>query len=217
MNVPHIILASNSPRRKQLIQLLGLPFEIFPADIDESRNHSEAAEIFVKRLAHEKALWTAEQKAGLIIAADTIVVDGDVILGKPLHKDEARSMLLSLRGHQHRVFTAIALVDSVTGRYSLDLCCTAVPMRDYSDYEIDAYIKSGDPLDKAGAYAIQHQGFNPVEKMDGCFASVMGLPLCHVVRNLRQMDFDSQVDVPAACQEALMYNCPVYERILENI
>ncbi len=217
MNVPHIILASNSPRRKQLIQLLDLPFEIFPADIDETRNHGEAAKFYVKRLAHEKALWAAEQKVGLIIAADTIVVDGDVILGKPLHVDEARSMLLSLRGHQHHVLTAIALIDSVTGRQSLDLCCTAVPMRDYSDDEIDAYIKSGDPLDKAGAYAIQHQGFNPVEKMDGCFASVMGFPLCHVVRNLRQMDFNSQVDVPAACQKALTYNCPVYERILENV
>ena len=95
-----------------------------------------------------------------------------------------------------------------------DVCVTDVPMRAYSDEEIEAYVATGDPLDKAGAYAIQHADFNPVIDMKGCYASVMGLPLCHVTRLLRQMEVATGADVPANCQSFLSYACPVFAEIL---
>ncbi len=97
-----------------------------------------------------------------------------------------------------------------------DLCVTDVPMRNYSDEEIEAYVLSGDPLDKAGAYAIQHREFHPVENMKGCYASVMGLPLCHLIRVLQRMGVYPGADIPAACQSLLQYQCPVSPAILRG-
>jgi septum formation protein len=95
-----------------------------------------------------------------------------------------------------------------------DLCITDVPMRSYTDEEIRAYVLSGDPLDKAGAYAIQHAGFQPVESISGCYASVMGLPLCHLQRALRKVDIVPATDLPAGCQATLQYECPIFSRVL---
>ena len=95
-----------------------------------------------------------------------------------------------------------------------NMCITSVPMRDYSDQEIDEYVKTGDPLDKAGAYAIQHDGFNPVQNLQGCYANVMGLPLCHLTRTLKQFNVVPEVEIASACQNALTYSCPVYQQIL---
>ena len=129
---------------------------------------------------------------------------------------EAVEMLCKLRGHTHQVFTAISILPDQGGTILSDLCTTDVPMRNYSDEEITAYVASGDPMDKAGAYAIQHAGFHPVEKLQGCFANVMGLPLCHLARCLFQLGITPGVNVPQACQSALEYACPVYHLILNS-
>ena len=162
-----LILASNSPRRKELLALFGWPFEVIPADIDESRKADEPAVDYVRRLAGEKAQAVAENHEGLILAADTIVVDGEELLGKPVDDTDARRMLIQLRGRTHQVYTGVALLNTATGESGNTICRTDVPMRDYSNAEIDAYIQTGDPLDKAGAYAIQHSAFHPVEKLTG--------------------------------------------------
>jgi len=170
----------------------------------------------VLRLAEGKARAVAAQVPAdsLVIAADTTVADGPDILGKPEDEQQAVEMLTRLRGHLHQVYTAVAILRAADGMLLLDVCVTDVPMRDYSQAEIAAYVATGDPLDKAGAYAIQHDGFHPVEHLEGCYANVVGLPLCHLVRLLRRLGMEPQADVPAACQAALKYECPVYAAIL---
>jgi predicted house-cleaning NTP pyrophosphatase (Maf/HAM1 superfamily) len=125
-------------------------------------------------------------------------------------------MLRRLRGHSHQVFTALAALRGSDGALVLDYCRTDVPMRNYSDAEMLAYIGSGDPLDKAGAYAIQHAGFKPVESLQGCFANVMGLPLCHLKRTLDKLGMPTPADIASACQASLEYDCPVYRKILKG-
>jgi predicted house-cleaning NTP pyrophosphatase (Maf/HAM1 superfamily) len=114
------------------------------------------------------------------------------------------------------VYTGIAIYRMNDGKLFTELCITDVPMRAYSDDEISAYIQTGDPLDKAGAYAIQHPQFQPVESMHGCYAGVMGLPMCHVVRVLRKFDIVPGTNVPQACQSFLKYECPVSAAILRG-
>ncbi|MFZ5856665.1 MAG: Maf family protein [Chloroflexota bacterium] len=215
---PVIVLASNSPRRKDLLALGGWPFEIIVADVDESTRANESPRDYVLRLAEEKARTSAlrADASQVVLAADTTVVDGNAILGKPADPSEAKRMLRQLRGRVHQVFTGIAALRVSDGHLVRDVCVTDVPMRDYSDAEIEAYVATGDPLDKAGAYAIQHADFNPVASMAGCYASVMGLPLCHVTRLLLQMDVPAQADVPAHCQKFLNYSCPVFADILRG-
>jgi septum formation protein len=209
------VLASNSPRRSQLLALTGWTFTVSPADIDESRHPSETPAGYVLRLAQIKAREVAPlYPTCLVLAADTAVVDGEDVLGKPASPAEAVQVLQHLRGHTHQVLTAIAIMRTSDGRQAADLCVTPVPMRAYLDQEIQDYVASGDPLDKAGAYAIQHAGFHPVLELAGCYANVMGLPLCHLVRSLRHFDIAPRVDVPAACQSALRVNCPVFRSIL---
>lgn len=209
-----MILASNSPRRSELLALVNLPFAVFPADIDEEQQPGELPVAYVRRLACEKAKRIAEQHSGLVIAADTIVVDGEELLGKPVDPPDARRMLRQLRRRTHQVYTGIAILDHALGLSYDDVCCTEVPMRDYRDDEIDAYIATGDPMDKAGAYAIQNDAFHPVEGLQGCYASVMGFPLCHLMVGLRLFNLDVPGDLPGRCQTFLKYNCPVYQTIL---
>jgi septum formation protein len=215
-----LYLASNSPRRKELLSLIGWKYATLPMQVDETPQPSEEVVEYVKRLALCKASTAADLNGvnGVIIAADTTVVDFDTsgnveILGKPGDSHEAIEILHRLRGHNHRVFTAISIIRTSDGTILSDLCATDVPMRDYTDEEIDAYVASGDPLDKAGAYAIQNHGFHPVEKLYGCYANVMGLPLCHLTRNLSQLGLAPHVDVPQVCQAALEYDCPVFPQI----
>jgi len=218
MIMPNLILASNSPRRRQLLAETGWQFTVSAVDIDESPLPAEAPAGYVTRLAHAKGLARAKTLApgSWVLAADTIVADGDHLLGKPAGPVAARSMLCQLRGRTHQVFTALALIETGSDRAFVDLCQADVPMRAYSDAEIETYIAGGDPLDKAGAYAIQHTGFHPVENFQGCFACVMGLPLCHLVRTLNHLDFPPPHDVPNACQAHLQYVCPVYPAILRG-
>ncbi len=217
--VKTLLLASASPRRRELITLLGLPVETTAVDIDEIPLPGEHAATMATRLSQVKAQVAAAARhpsASVLLASDTVVsLDGEP-LGKPRDAAEARSLLQRLRDRTHQVYTAITLIDLSTDRTLTDLACSDVPMRAYTDAEIDAYIASGDPFDKAGAYAIQHNGFHPVEEFDHCFANVMGLPLCHVVRSLRQLGIEPPRAVPTACQEHIGYTCPVYESILKN-
>jgi MAF protein len=216
-----LILASNSPRRRQLLALGGWEFDVCPAPVDETPLEGELPVAYVRRLAESKVRAAAGSAGGLFLAADTSVVDepatlGTKILGKPSDESDARRMLLALRGRTHQVYTALALYHPGNDRLLVDTCCTDVPMRNYSKAEVDSYIASGDPLDKAGAYAIQHAGFHPVEELRGCYANVMGLPLCHLSRLLGELGIDSRSDLPQACQSALGYTCPVFEAILRR-
>jgi nucleoside triphosphate pyrophosphatase len=206
---PQLILASNSPRRRELLSLAGWQFSASAANMDESQFSNESPSDYVLRLAETKARATRADPDQIILAADTTVVDGMDILGKPKDQAEAITMLTRLRGHTHQVYTGIALLRSGDGLLLTDLCITDVPMRDYSDEEILAYVETGDPLDKAGAYAIQHPEFHPVRELDGCYASVMGLPMCHVILLLRKMDIQPKADVFAGCETLLEYQCPV--------
>jgi MAF protein len=211
----NLILASNSPRRRQLLALAGWDFIVSVADVDESQYENESPADYVLRLAETKARAGKADAGNIILAADTTVVDGLDILGKPQDDAEATAMLTRLRGRTHQVYTGIALLRISDGLLLTDLCVTDVPMRDYSDEEIRSYVQTGDPLDKAGAYAIQHAGFSPVSSMGGCYASVMGLPLCHVTRLMRRMGIQPNANVPLNCQKLLEYDCPVFESILK--
>ena len=213
-----LLLASNSPRRKQLLALGNWKFNIVVSDVDESQLAGETPKEYVLRLAQAKALAVAKKADpdNIIIGSDTAVINGDEILGKPKDEEDAGRMLKQLRGHTHQVYTGVAVHRIRDGKMLTEVCITDVPMRAYSDDEIKAYVQTGDPLDKAGAYAIQHPNFQPVESMSGCYASVMGLPMCHVVRTLKKLDVHPGADVPMACQTLLDYQCPVSGAILHG-
>jgi septum formation protein len=216
-----LILASNSPRRRDLLSLTDWNFQVIPAEVNEDPHPGESPSNYVLRLAESKARAVVAQRneADFVVAADTTVVDsangGDVeILGKPLDAADAQRMLQQLRGRTHQVLTAIAVLHK--DQFRTDLCCTDVPMREYNDTEMRIYIESGDPLDKAGAYAIQHADFHPVENLTGCYANVVGLPLCHLTRTMSQLGISPGVDMPAACQASLGYPCSIFDSILRE-
>jgi septum formation protein len=229
-----LILASNSPRRRELLRLGGWKFISIPAEVDESQLPDEAPASYVLRLAETKlqacsnspkfkGLMSTKNRKTLaggkdltILAADTSVVDGKAILGKPKDATEAAEMLGRLRNRTHQVYTGIAVMRMSDGNSGKDVCITDVPMRDYSEEEIAIYVASGDPLDKAGAYAIQHPRFHPVEKVTGCYASVMGLPLCHLTRCLRPLEITPRTNISAKCQTSLNYTCQISTAVLRG-
>ena len=213
-----ILLASNSPRRRELIALGNWSFRVSVSDVDESQHVGESSERYVLRLAEAKARASLAGAGStqVIVAADTAVIFDGSIYGKPRDAADAVQILKKLRAHTHQVYTGLAVIKVGTGQLLTDLCVTDVPMRNYTDAEIDAYVGTGDPLDKAGAYAIQHLQFQPVAGMSGCFASVMGLPMCHLVRVLARMDISPNADVPGNCQASLHYQCPVTASILRG-
>lgn len=211
-----LLLASNSPRRRQLLSLGGWTFDVQASNSDESQLPGEAPADYVRRLAEQKARAVAERAhpEQLVVGSDTsVVIDGE-ILGKPVDASDAHRMLRQLRGRTHQVYTGIAVLRPRDGELRTDVCITDVPMRNYTDEEIAAYVASGDPLDKAGAYGIQNPHFQPVARMDGCYASVMGLPLCHLTVLLRHMQVAPLADVAGNCQDTLAYQCPVFGSIL---
>lgn len=194
---PEVVLASGSPRRRELLTLIGIPHRVQPADIDERVLPEEAPAPHCERLALEKATVVARSigdgdrpsdsagGAPIVLAADTIVVvDGDV-LGKPRDADEARGMLRRLSGRTHTVHTAVAAVRGPRAASRVDT--VAVAFRALSDAEIDAYVATGEPMDKAGAYGIQGYGAAIVRRVDGDFFAVMGLGLVTVVELLREL------------------------------
>ena len=213
-----LVLASNSPRRRELLSLGGWAFISRPADVDESQHSGEAPATYVLRLAETKARTCAAgaSTGQVILGADTAVVDGNALLGKPRDSRAALEMLKNLRGHTHQVLTGLVVLRPADGARITDLCVTDVPMRAYRDDEIEAYVATGDPLDKAGAYAIQDAAFHPVEGLRGCYASVMGLPLCHLTRSLRRLGIAPRTDIARECQSALKYACPISSAVLRG-
>ena len=181
------MLASASPRRRELLKLLGVAFEVRPTDVAEEIGDGISPEIVARRLAREKAeAARLADGAAAILAADTVVVLDGAILGKPASQEEARSMLEALRGRTHEVITAVALLPHGDRSALVRHPATSVRMRSYSDEDIAASIARGDPFDKAGAYAIQDGLFRPVESYDGCYCNVVGLPLWSTRELLRK-------------------------------
>jgi septum formation protein len=173
-----IILASNSPRRREMLKQIGLDFAVVPADVDEVVLPGEEPEAYAVRVAQDKAQVAARKAGGgVVIAADTIVVLGDRILGKPVDASDAERMLNLLSGREHRVITGLVLLDATSGRSLARTSVTRVWFRSLSIEEIRSYAASGEPLDKAGAYGIQEKGALLVQKIDGCYFNVVGLPL----------------------------------------
>jgi MAF protein len=186
-----IVLASASPRRRELMALSGLEFEVLSAPVPEVPRPAESAGDYVQRLSGEKAQAAAAKAppGALIVGADTEVVLGNQIIGKPTDPDHAIVLLQQLRGRTHLVLTGVTVLDTATGQRLTDLVSARVPMRHYSDEEIEAYVATGNPLDKAGAYAIQFEPFQPVDldHFQDCFANVMGLPVCRLLRLVRRL------------------------------
>jgi septum formation protein len=218
MPPPKMLLASASPRRSELLALTGWPFEVLATDVDERPRPGEVAEELAVRLATGKALAAGRgrRERRIIVAADTLVVQGERILGKPIDALDAREMLLELRGRTHRVLTGLVLLSPDRERTIIERCESSVRMREVPLPEIDRYVASGSPLDKAGAYGIQDADFALVDRpaFGDCLANVMGLPLCHLARAARQLGLALPRDVPAACQAHLDYDCPVHKEIL---
>jgi septum formation protein len=217
----HLLLASRSPRRRELLGLLGFPFEVMVPNVPERPEASESLLDLVTRLSRSKAHQAANEcgsrtgnRGELVLACDTVVISQGGILGKPSGAAEAKEMLRALRGRVHHVYTAFTLVRSADGPSATGLVETKVGMRDYTDEEIAAYVASGDPLDKAGAYGIQDAAFRPAACWDGCYANVVGLPLCHLARCLEARGHTPPANVPAACQAYFGQQCTVYERVL---
>jgi septum formation protein len=192
---PAVILASNSPRRRELLEELGISFSVDPSDVDEGVLPGEAPEAYAARVALDKAQVAAGRaREGIVIAADTIVVLGEAILGKPADARNAGQMLAALSGHEHRVITALVVMNASSGRTTVRTSITKVWFKDLSDREITDYIATGEPLDKAGAYGIQGKGALLVERIEGCFSNVVGLPLSLLLEMLREFGISLPVN-----------------------
>ena len=189
-NQPSLILASASPRRRELLARLGIPFGISPSEIPELPLPAETPEQLTRRLARGKATTVAARldrdrdEFPLVIGADSVVVYQGRILGKPRSPADAVATLRRLRARTHRVVTSVAVIDPRTGESSVGTEMSRVRLRPLSDNEILAYVASGDPLDKAGSYAIQNAEFHPAESLTGCYSNVVGLPLCRLAKQL---------------------------------
>lgn len=167
-----LVLASASPRRRELLRAAGVEFVVRPADVDETRLPGEAPRAYALRVAREKALAV---DAPLVLAADTVVSLGDVVFGKPADAAEARAALAALSGVEHRVLTAVVLRQGA--RVHACTCVTRVRFRLLQPADLDAYIATGEPFDKAGGYGIQGQGGTLVDRLSGSYTNVIGLPL----------------------------------------
>lgn len=205
-----LILASASPRRRELLSYLGVAFSVRPADVDESIPEAvQDAPAFSRQLAERKARHIAASHPGTaVLAADTIVVSGGRVLGKPTGPEEARNTLINLRNQPHEVTTGLALV--YEQKIWRDHATTKVFMRDYADQEIDDYIRTGDPFDKAGSYAIQDRRFKPVERCEGCYCNVVGLPLV-LTRRLLEAASLTMLDLNPPALPPECHPCPLSE------
>jgi septum formation protein len=181
-----LILASQSPRRVQLLKDAGFAFDVAPADIDETPKPGERPEDYVLRLAREKALASV-QPGTCSMGADTSVILDGVILGKPVDTNDAKRMLKSLCGRDHEVLTAYAVIQHPDRILAIDVVSSKVTMKPFTDAEIDAYIATGEPMDKAGSYAAQGKGGAIVEKIEGSFTNVVGLPMEALIPVLKSL------------------------------
>jgi MAF protein len=214
MEMRKLILASNSPRRKELLALFGLPFTTSPSNTNEEKLDLETPEQYVIRMAYEKGRCKQLAPDEFALSADTIVeLDGEVI-GKPVDETDAKTILNKMRGKTHLVHTAISLHNGETDEIIFDICQTKVRMRNYSDEEIQNYLDKNQYLDKAGGYAIQDAAFHPVEEIEGCYSNVMGLPLCTLYRLFQQAGFRLDIKIAERCQGYNDIKCDVYSQIL---
>ena len=205
-----LTLASASPRRRELLDALGMRFQVQPSSVPEEPGPDELPVDLVRRLALAKVQAVAATVSeGLVVGADSVVVHQGEILGKPAAVDKARRMLQRLRGNTHQVFSGVAVVDASTGAYRLTSETSTVLMRDYSDAEMEAYISSGSPMDKAGAYGVQDADFHPASGVQGCYTNVVGLPLCTLLGMLSDMGCGQEPQVPNPLVESCT-NCPLH-------
>lgn len=187
-----LILASASPRREALLRQVGLEFEVAPSYAEERVPEGLPPRELAERLAMEKARLVAAQRTqGLVIGADTVVVLDGQILGKPTGPEDAREMLRRLSGRKHQVTTGIAVVDAATGESRGDSVTTTVAFAPLSEQTIARYVSTGEPLDKAGAYAIQGHGALLIEGISGCYYNVVGLPLRRLAELLGEFGYDA--------------------------
>ncbi len=194
-----LILASASPRRAEVLRDAGIAFEAVSTNADESRRPDEAPEELVRRLAEDKAKAAAAKVAGtgpaIVVGADTeVVVDGlceREVLGKPASAAEAREMLHRLSGRTHSVVTGLVVIQLPDGASHSELEITHVTFAPLSEREIEDYVASGEPFDKAGAYAIQGRGGRFVSRVEGCYFNVVGLPLARLYRILRELGWSN--------------------------
>lgn len=207
----NLVLASASPRRREFLSHLGVPFSVHPVHIAEDVTPGVRADILARRLAREKAeAARLRDPEADIVAADTVVVLDGAVLGKPSDAGEAREMLEALRSRWHEVITAVAYLPKGELSPLIRHPATSVSMRSYTDAEIDASILRGDPFDKAGAYAIQDPAFDPVAEYQGCYCNVVGLSLWATIEVMRKagatLDVSAGQLLPqcAACPLALV-------------
>jgi septum formation protein len=193
----NLVLASASPRRRELLARLGLRFDVRPADIDETPHPGESPDAYVLRLAQEKAAAVAGDEGELVLAADTTVVCDGEILGKPVDDEDARRMLRLLSGREHEVLTGIALREG-GGRAVAHVESTRVRMAALSEDEIAWYVATGEPLDKAGAYAVQGLSSLFVDAVIGNHSNVVGLPIPAVYRLFAALGYDLKGFIPPA-------------------
>lgn len=207
MSPQKVILASASPRRRRFLTELGIVHTATAADMDESPQSEESPQRLALRLARSKATIVADtlptdQRPALVLGADTVVAQEGLLLGKPADTAEATAMLMTLRGRVHQVHTALVVIHVdqkiLTERSILNT--THVTMRAYTDDEIARYVASGDPFDKAGGYAIQHRGFDPVARLDGCPSGVMGMPVADLLAILVDFGVTTTCPVAPVCQ-----------------
>ena len=193
-----IILASASPRRKELLEKINLRFEVDASDCEENIDPGLKPREIVRQLSIQKAKTVeARHKNSIIIAADTVGVMGDRILGKPHTKNEARKMLREISGKSHLVITGFSIIDTTTDKIVTRTVDTRVFIKKLTREEIDAYVKTGEPLDKAGAYAIQGMGAVMVEKIEGDYYNVMGLPLNALTEALKKFGIYVLGNIPS--------------------
>jgi len=199
-----------------MLSWLGLAFESLDGSIDETPLPGEDPRGHVLRVAEEKAQAAARELEGnwTIISADTVVVDEGTILGKPANAEDAARLLEKLSGREHFVDSGLIIYNLDDRSINKALCESRVQMRPITSEEILDYVSSGDPLDKACAYAIQNRDFNPVPEFSGCMANVMGLPLCHLLRELKDRRVLIKKNPSEVCNEQLGYDCPIWERVL---
>lgn len=214
----HLILASQSPRRRELIRLLNYPFSSLAADADEeSVTHPDPAANVVHTAQLKAAIIAGRlqpyQARAIIVAADTSVTLDGQMLNKPADEADARRMLVALRGREHEVHTGIVLLDPVSERMVTAVHTAIVTMRAYNDAEVDAYVATGDPLDKAGAYAIQHPVFAPVARLEGCYLGVVGLSVCQLLALLAQFDVPLRADLNAVEAAHNGFSCPLLAKL----
>lgn len=211
-----LVLASASPRRQELLRNAGIPFTVQPADVDETPLPREPARDCAERLAREKAVavWKSRPR-DLVLGADTVVVVGKKILGKPVHAEDAARMLRMLSGKEHEVITGVCLAGPVASdklsvvsetatreKLGTDNCevrtaseTTLVTMSELSEREIREYVATGEPMDKAGAYAIQGMASRWIPRIEGDYSNVVGLPVARVYRMLRAISTGAEAQV----------------------